>query len=304
MKIAILGCGSIGSYYGARLALGGHEVHFVLRRDVELLRNSGIRVRVGEREEWLPDPLCQIGTEGIGPCDLVIIALKSTQNHVLPELIPPLLGRSTILLTLQNGLGPDEYLASRFGPERVLGGLCFVALNRPSPGEVICYNQERMSVGSFLEGKEYQDRVGPLVEAMQACGIGAREVPSLAAARWRKLVWNVPFNGLGVAAGGIGTATILAQEPLASQVRPLMEEVRTGAAAHGIEIETDFLEEQIAVTYPMGDYHPSSVVDALAGREVEVEPIWGEPLRRARAMGVALPRLALLYGIIRQVRQV
>jgi 2-dehydropantoate 2-reductase len=111
----------------------------------------------------------------------------------------------------------------------------------------------------------------------------------------------VPFNGLTIAAGGVTTDVVLARTELFARAWALMREVRAGAAAVGVEISENFLQRQIDVTYPMGAYRPSSLIDYLAGREVEIEAIWGEPLRRARAAGVALPHLAELYAQLQKM---
>jgi len=299
MKIAIVGSGAIGSYYGTKLALGGHDVHFLVRRNAEELRRSGILLRHGEEEAHLPDPQCNTDPGKIGPCDLVIIALKTTQNEALPKLVPPLLGEETWLLTLQNGLGPDEFLAGYFDSSRIFGGLCFIALNRVRPTLVERYSAGYLTLGEF--DRPSGVRAERLAELFRECGVNAATAPSLLEARWRKLIWNVPFNGLGVAAGGVDTQTILEDEALFSQVRPLMDEIRAGAAAYDIHIEDALLDKQLERTHAMKKYRPSSVVDFLEGREVEVEPLWGEPLRRSRNRGLELPRLALLYGLIRRV---
>ena len=122
-----------------------------------------------------------------------------------------------------------------------------------------------------------------------------RVVNKLTEARWQKLIWNVPFNGLAIAGGGLTTDRILGDPALAAQVRPLMDEIAAAARHFGHEIPESFIQSQIAITPGMGAYRPSSLVDFLAGREVEVEAIWGEPLRRAQAAGLAMPRLAALY---------
>jgi 2-dehydropantoate 2-reductase len=125
-----------------------------------------------------------------------------------------------------------------------------------------------------------------------------RILDNLAEARWQKLIWNVPFNGLAIAGGGVTTDRILGTPELAAQVRPLMDEVAAAARHFGYEVAENFIQSQIDVTPGMGAYQPSSLVDFLAGREVEVEAIWGEPLRRAEAAGVPMPRLAALYAAL------
>ncbi|PAW62143.1 MAG: hypothetical protein B9S34_15815, partial [Opitutia bacterium Tous-C1TDCM] len=115
------------------------------------------------------------------------------------------------------------------------------------------------------------------------------------------LIWNVPFNGLAIARGGLTTDRLLADPRIAAEVRPLMDEV-AGAARHfGYEVTEEFIRSQLEVTPGMGAYAPSSLVDFLAGREVEREAIWGEPLRRAQAAGLAMPRLTALYADLRKV---
>ena len=135
-RIAVVGSGAVGSYYGARLAEYGREVHFLIRSGLEQVKRFGIRIKSRQGNVFVPKVHCHASTTDIGPVDLVLIALKSTDNSALETLIPPLLKPGTMLLTLQNGLGNEEYLAERFGPERVLGGLCFVCLNRETPGLV------------------------------------------------------------------------------------------------------------------------------------------------------------------------
>lgn len=298
-SIAIVGAGAIGTYYGARLARAGHDVRFLLRRDLEVVRHQGLRVVEGERSFALPAVRAFGSAAEMGPVDLVIVTLKATANAELPRLLPPLLHERTAVLTLQNGLGSEEQMAGVAGAERVLGGLCFIATMRTAPGEVTCLYPGSITMGEFE--RPASDRTRAVAALLKGAGIVCNVVNSLAEARWRKLVWNIPFNGLSIAAGGITTDKICADPQLAAQVRALMEEVAAAAAGLGYAIPVEFQHEQYDVTPPMGAYAPSSLVDYLAKREVEVEPIWGEPLRRAQAAGVDTPRLAMLYALLRQL---
>jgi 2-dehydropantoate 2-reductase len=158
----------------------------------------------------------------------------------------------------------------------------------------MCFHPGMVSIGEF--GRPPAERTRALGGLLQAAGIKVNVVDDLLAARWSKLVWNIPFNGLSIAEGGIATDRICSDPRLAEEARALMLEVQRAAAAFGYDIPDDFVRKQFDVTPPMGSYQPSSLVDYLAGREVEVEPIWGEPLRRARAAGVDMPRLASLYA--------
>ncbi|MEQ1861211.1 MAG: 2-dehydropantoate 2-reductase [Chthoniobacteraceae bacterium] len=297
-KIAVVGAGAVGGYYGGMLAHIGHDVHFLMRSDLASVRERGLTIHTGERTVRVPAKACG-APEEIGPCDLVLIALKATSNAALDALLPPLLGGKTALVTLQNGLGNEEHLAQRWGAERVMGALCFVCLNRTAPGEVMHIDHGTISIGEFR--RPASERVRALVGAFVAAGIEAKAVDDLVEERWRKLVWNVPFNGLAIAAGGATVADVLADAALRAEARALMSDVLDGARALGHHIADEFADFQIERSLSMGAYKPSSMIDWQAGRPVEVEAIWGEALRQGRAAGAAMPRLALLHALLRRL---
>lgn len=298
-KIGIVGAGAIGGYYGALLARAGYDVHFLVRSDLAVVREHGLSVK-RPNDEFRLYPVHAHGTaEEMGPCDLVIIALKATGNDALNRILPPLLHERTALLTLENGLGSDEFLADRFGAERVIGGLCFICVNRTAPGAIWCMQPGSLSLAEF--GRPVGDRLKELAAMFTRAGVKCSVSDDLADVRWKKLVWNVPFNGLSIAAGGITTDRILAQPDLEGEVRALMREIIDAAAKLGHAIPLSFIDRQIEATRPMGPYKPSSLIDFLARKEVEVEAIWGEPLRRAEAAGASMPRLRMLYALLRSL---
>ena len=136
-KIVIMGAGSVGLFYGGRLAARGADVHFLMRAGFDEALEKGICIHSDASQETrLEHPNIYRDVHEIGLCDLVIIALKATSNGFLDKLLPPLLHRDTMLLTLQNGLGNEEYLANSYGAYRVLGGLCFVCLTRRTAASV------------------------------------------------------------------------------------------------------------------------------------------------------------------------
>lgn len=298
-KVAIVGAGALGGYYGARLARAGGDVYFLMRGDLAHVRAHGLRVRTPTEEFAVPRVAAHATAAEIGPCDLVIVTLKATANAELAALLPPLLGPATAVLTLQNGLGNEERIAAIGGAERVLGGICFICVTRVAPGEIDCTAPGYVSLAEF--GRPASPRTHAAAQLFADAGVSCRACDRLDEIRWKKLVWNIPFNGLAIAAGGVTTDRLLADPALAAQVRALMEEVAAAAARFGVEISPEFIEKQISATRAMSAYKPSSLIDHLAGRAVEVEAIWGEPLRRAQAAGVALPRLAALYADLRRL---
>ena len=307
MKIAVVGCGAVGSYYGARLCRAGQEVHFLLRSDYDVVRQRGVTVRSVEGDFHVR-PRCARTPEEIGACDVVLIGLKTTANDQFPKLLPPLVGPHTAVVTLQNGLGNAEQLARLFPPDQILGGLCFVCLNRLEPGVI-----HHMDYGLIVLG-EFQRPAGPrtreLAAMFQAAGVPCEVTDNLARAQWEKLVWNIPFNGLGVAGTAgfealtnparhlsvvTGHSAVLTTDKLLADprweklVRELMLEVIAAANALGLEIPDSYAEEQIERTRTMGAYKASTLIDFECGQPLELESMFlrtaapGAIGRRARA---------------------
>jgi 2-dehydropantoate 2-reductase len=196
VKLAVVGCGAVGSFYGARLARAGHEVHFLLRSDYESVRRRGVRIQSPEGD-FEVRPQCAQRPEEIGPADLVLIGLKTTANNQFFRLLPPLVNPATAVLTLQNGLGNEEQLASLFPSEQIMGGLCFVCLNRVAPGVIQHLGYGQVVLGEFQ--RPPTSRTHELAARFCEAGVPCTVTENLAQAHWEKLVWNIPFNGLGVA---------------------------------------------------------------------------------------------------------
>ncbi|GAA5121452.1 2-dehydropantoate 2-reductase [Luteolibacter yonseiensis] len=296
-SVAIVGSGAIGLYYGGRLAQAGEDVRFLMRSDYEAVSEKGLTIGSVHGDFRLPQVRACRTPQEIGPVDLVIVAWKATANHQLAEILPPLLHAGTQVLTLQNGLGNCEALAEIVGAERVLGALCFVCINRLSPGLVSHTAGGRITVGEMKP--DDAGRAAEIEKRFKAAGIQAFAVENLEKSQWEKLVWNIPFNGLSVAEGGVTTDVLLDSPETEGEMRALMTEVITAANAQGLGLGRELIDFNIDRTRPMGPYRTSSMIDFVEGREVEVAPIWEEPLRRATAAGVEMPRLTELLGRIR-----
>jgi 2-dehydropantoate 2-reductase len=318
MKIAVVGCGALGSYYGAKLCRAGHEVHFLLRSDYDAVRKNGVAIRsVGG--DFNVRPLCARDSRDIGPADLVVIALKTTANHVLPNLLPPLLGPDMVVLTLQNGLGNEAAIAAVAGAEKTLGGLCFVCLNRIAPGTILHQAHGNIVVGEYDRPSQPRTRV--IADAIAAAGVPCAVTENLAATHWEKLVWNIPFNGLGVAGSAgldavergrvnpgqklgpcLTTDLLLGDARWEKLVRELMMETIHAAQALGLPVLDSAAERQIARTRDMGAYKASTLIDFERGHDLELETLFLEPLRQAQKAGVSCPRLAGLCNVLTEIK--
>jgi 2-dehydropantoate 2-reductase len=292
MRIAVVGAGAVGGWYGGRLAEAGHQVHLVTRADAATIAQTGLTLRDRQGERQVRVASARPTTDGLGPCDVVVVAAKATANATLPDQVRPLIGPRTILVTLQNGMGNVEAFADLVPGDRLVAGLCFVCINRLAPGVV--ENTLAGNVRMAAAQGPANDAVLAAVALFAGAGIDCRAEDSLEAVLWKKLCWNIPFNGLAIAAGGITTDRILADPVLTARARRLMEEVRAAAGLRGHAVSEQHLQGQFDVTEGMGPYRPSSLIDYLAGREVEVNGIWGEPLQRGLAAGAKMPELSLL----------
>ena len=304
-KIGLVGPGAIGGYYGGMLANAGQDIHFLFRSTYEDVRREGLTLihhaKEGKRNKIEPLKAYQ-EAESLGPCDWIIVAAKTTANPFLGDLIKPMVGPATRFITLQNGMGNVENLLHFFGNDRlVIAGLCFTCINRTSAGVIESLLPGYVQFGQL--GEQLSTEAQRMVDAFVDAGVKVRKSNSLDEALWRKLCWNIPFNGLSIAAGGITTDLILSNPELKQRAWDLMLEVQTVARAYGVEIEDAFLHRQFELTEPMGPYKPSSLIDFLAGKPVEVDAIWGEPLRRGVRKSLAMPQTERLFNELKQATQ-
>jgi 2-dehydropantoate 2-reductase len=299
LRVGFVGSGAIGTYYGAKLAHAGSDVHFLMRGDLTEVRHNGILVRGPGEDFRVTEVNCYNSTPEIGPSDLVIVAVKSTSNGDLIDLVPPLLHERTMLLTLQNGLGNEEFLAEHCGAERVLGGLCFIAVQRNSRTEVERFDFGDIVLGEF--GRPAQPRTREVASEFTSAGIRCIITDNLARERWRKLIWNIPFNGLSIVTGGIDTAGIIGDQNLRELTLELMDEVIAAANKCGHAFPKDAWREHIRRAEKMGGFRPSTLLDWQMERPLEIEAIWGEPIRRAAAAGAQMPRTEMIYVLLNEL---
>jgi 2-dehydropantoate 2-reductase len=314
MKIAIVGCGALGSYYGARLLQQGADVHFLLRSDYDAVRQHGVRVQ-SFLGDFTAHPRCARSPEEIGVCDWVLIGLKTTANPEFQALLPPLVGPGTAICTLQNGLGNEDQLASLFPPAQIWGGLCYVCINRIGAGVIVHLAHGRIILGEYH--RPASPRTHEFARRLSSSGVPCTVTDTLEQSHWEKLIWNIPFNGLGVAGAAgyeavcqglwqpgqplgecLSTASLLADPRWESLVRELMHEVITAANAVGFPVDISLAEANISLTRKTSAYLASTLVDFTRHQPLELDSLFLEPLRQAQNAGIATPRLARLCSIL------
>ncbi|PLX74002.1 MAG: 2-dehydropantoate 2-reductase [Desulfuromonas sp.] len=298
MRIAIVGSGALGLFYGARLLHSEQNVHFLLRRDYEAIRSGGLQVYSVDGDFHLDRVNSYRNSADIGPVDLVLVGLKTFCNDRAIDLIEPLVSERTTILTLQNGLGNEELLAKRFGEKQIMGGVAFLCANRGEPGTVHHLGQGAIRIGNFSGG--HNEKGETIATAFRQAGISCEYVDDLKRARWEKLVWNIPFNGLTALTGKCVT-DLLAHPPTRQLAIEIMREVVAAANAQSLSAPIEgepFIDRMIAATETMDGYRPSMMIDRLEGRPLELEAIYALPLKAAGAKGIAMPRTEMLHSLL------
>ncbi len=298
---AILGAGALGGYYGALLQKAGFETHFLARSDYDRIRQQGWIVESPNGDFLLPRVSVFSRAADIPPCDVALICLKTTQNTVLGDIVPPALRANGVAITLQNGLGNEEALAEIVGPERVMGGLCFLCSNKAGPGHIRHLDYGQITLGEYApgsNGRGITPRLRDIGDDLQRAGIPVELTGDLRLARWQKLLWNVPFNGLSVVLDAT-TDQLMADPATRRLAEALMREIRGGAQACGVEIQEKTIQEMLRRTEKMTPYRTSMKIDFDERRPMEIEAIFGAPLRAAREAGFDAPRLDALCAMLR-----
>ncbi len=299
---AIIGTGGVGGYYGAALHHGGHAVHFLLHRDFEHVRHHGLKVEAKSGDLSIEKPNACGDAGDLPPCDVVMVCLKTTHNHLLETILPKAVHEGTTVLMMQNGLGIEQ-AAAEIAPQAgaVLGGLAFLCSHKIGPGHIHQLDYGQVRLGEYRA----DDSAAGLTQAVRDVGVDLEAVgipvvleEDLTLARWKKLVWNVPYNGLCTVMGAT-TDRLMAHRHTRDLCRGLMEEVVAGAAACGRRIDPDFIETMLKHTDQMVAYKPSMMLDHEANRPLEVEAIYETPLAAAAAGGCALPKIRMLAQQLR-----
>ena len=301
---AIIGAGALGGYFGARLHHGGLGVHFLLHSDYEHVKRRGLKVESCEGDFSIAHPSIFDKARHMPRCDVVLVGLKSTANDLLPAILPHVVNERAAVLVMQNGLGMEEQVARIVGPTTaVVGGMAFLCSNKVGPGHIRHLDYGQVRVGQHTpDGRPagVTDAMRLIAEDFRRASVPVDVEEDLVLARWKKLVWNIPYNGLTVVHNT--TTDELMRNPQTRELcESIMREVVAGAAGFGRVVEETFVQQMLTNTDKMVAYKPSMKLDYESGRAMELEAIYGNPLRAAASRGVQMPRVRELYEQLKAV---
>ncbi|MFA6819400.1 MAG: putative 2-dehydropantoate 2-reductase [Bacteroidaceae bacterium] len=300
LKYAVIGSGAIGGFYGGKLANAGHDVHFLFHKDYEHAAKNGLCVdSVNGNFNILPINAYR-STTNMPPCDVILVCLKTTQNHILPDLLQPIIKAGTCIIMIQNGLGMESDLSTYFPDNGIVGAMAFICSNKIGPGHINHLHYGALTIANFRNTSSGQ--MEEVAHDFISAGVPVRIADSLLTARWRKLVWNIPYNGLSVVLHS-QTDKLNAQPNTRQLLTDLMSEVIDAANACGANIPVSFASEMIKSTDSMKPYSPSMLLDYERQQQMEIQYMYSNPIRSAAEYGFIMKKTEVLEQQLRYINE-
>lgn len=296
MRYAVIGAGAVGGYYGGRLANAGRQVCFLLHSDYDYVCGHGLRVD-SCRGDFLLNPVSAYRDAAELPvCDVVLVALKTVNNHLLPEMLRTVAGPDTLVVLIQNGIGMEDDLQKAMPGLQIAAATAFICSSKIGPGHISHMDYGSLTIANY--SCRDAAKLDALVSDFTAAGVETFTADYLLA-RWRKAVWNMPFNGMTVALN-TSTDALLANPATRRLIREQMLEVIGAANVCGVrKLDETFADKQLAATDRMTPYKPSMKLDYDFGRPMEIDYLYSRPIAIAASAGYDMPRLKMLEAELR-----
>ncbi len=300
LSYAVVGTGALGGYYGGKLAHAGQEVHFLLNSDFEHVREHGLKVDSVHGDFHLRSVNAYHSSDDMPPVDVVLVCLKTTQNHLLADILPSLLKEDTIVVLIQNGIGLEDALEQQFNGSAIAGGLAFICSAKVGPGHIQHQDYGKLILGAHNFNDP--EKLKQVCADFEQAGVPCQFSEDLQLSRWQKLVWNAPFNGLTVVLNTT-TDSIINDENARALAKQIMDEVIDGALACQVDIDPGFADKMIVLTERMKPYAPSMKLDFDFKRPLEIDAIYSQAIAQAAKNGFAMKKTQMLEQQLRFVNR-
>jgi 2-dehydropantoate 2-reductase len=296
-KVLVVGAGAIGGFYGALLAKAGAEVAMLCRSNYDTIKQHGFNIDSHNLGKWhfQPSEVLADISQFTGDADYVLLCTKVLPGLDRASLIRPAATKKTAIVFIQNGVDIEREILNAFPGNEAISGLAFICCNQIKPGFIAHQAYGRLALGA-LPGA-----IGPKTETLAGlfnqAGIECIATAGIVAERWKKCVWNAPFNPLSVLSGGLLTPDILRSQE--SFVRSIMQDICRIAKAVGHPLPDNIVDQNIESTYAMPPYKTSMLIDYENGHPMETEAILGNALRAGKRAGVTAPYLESIYTLMK-----
>jgi len=291
LRYAVIGTGALGGFYGGILAKGGNEVHFLFNSDYEYVQENGLKVDSVLGDFHLTSINAYNDTNQMPVCDVVLVCLKTTANHLLKKLLPPLLHKDSCVILVQNGLGMEQELSGDFPELKIAGASAYIYSSKFSPGHITHFDNGKLTLGSYTgDNKSLLEQV---CSDLIGSGVEVEITGDLELVRWKKLVWNMPYNGLCVVLNTT-TERLMDHSETYGLIKDIMLEVIAGANACGKHIGESFAQALLDSTKRMKPIAPSMKLDFDNKRPLEIKAIYSNPIAAAKRAGFEMPKVKML----------
>ncbi len=298
MRYAVIGTGAMGGLFGGMLAHAGFDVHFLFRSDYKDVKENGFTVKSILGDFTLKNVNAYNSTDDMPKCDVILVCMKTIYEDRIPALIKPILKPDSFVILIQNGINMEKFVSEQL-PESVgmAGGMVMASVTKTAPGEITHTNFGTITVALY---RGNDDILKAFCNDINTTGLKAVHSTDYITERWRKLVWNMPFNGLSVALDAT-TKDIMSNPESRKLAYDIMLEVVKAAQANGAKLTTAYADEMMTATDGMVPYKPSMYVDYARKKPMEIKYIYTEVINSAKSKGVDTPNIEALEKKLKSI---
>lgn len=298
MKILNVSCGAVGAYFCGRLAQAGAEVVVTVRHDAQLIAEKGFKVSsIAGDFVFRPHAVLAGAEEYQSNADYLILTSKVLPAADSVKLIAPAVRKNTVIVLIQNGLGIEDDIAEAFPENEILSAVAYIGTARTAPGVIKHTGAGKLIIGRFGGGRSTAGET--LCKLFEQAKVPAEYTEDIAFYRWKKLLWNVPYNAISVVGGGLLTSEMTDRSEVENLSIKLMQEVVATAGACKVILPENLIEENVEYTRDFPPYKTSMLVDCENNRPLEVEAIVGSVVKAARKHRIDVPHLETLYALLK-----
>ncbi|MGH7834130.1 MAG: ketopantoate reductase family protein [Candidatus Binatia bacterium] len=298
MRIAVMGAGAVGAYFGARLSASGLDVSFIARGEhLRSLQKNGLKIKSIQGDLEIYSRFTS-NPEEVGPVDLILFSVKSQDTEEAGRSLAPLMSEKTTILSLQNGVDNPEKIGRLWGEDRTLTGVVYIAARVTEPGLLEHSAGGRIVLGSLVPRRQEMARKTEaiLARAKIPCDVSS----DIRTVLWQKLAWNAPFCALSCLLR-MTVGEILASDSLKELITGCVEEVRLAAQCRGFELPSSTADETVKFSRSLGDAKPSMLQDLEAGKSLEYEALNGIVVRLLHEAGKRAPINEIFYATLKYI---
>lgn len=297
MRIAVMGTGAVGGYFGAKLALAGHEVSFIARgAHLQAMQRDGLFIQSSQGDVRLHDAFFTSHPDHINNVDLILLCVKSYDTAEAIKSLAALAGNETTILSLQNGIDNPDKIARFCGSRHILAGVVYIGAQVLRPGTIKHSTGGRIVFGE-LDGSIYE-RTRAVEHAFVKAQIPCEVSTDIRRVMWRKLLWNAAFCAIACLTRTT-VKNIVESESLTKLAVDCMAEVLEAARAQGFEFPPVVIHDTLVFSKTLGDFKPSMLQDLEAGKPLEYEAFNGIVLKTLNPLGKNAPTNQVFYATLK-----